>query len=388
MDRRAFVTGTLGLVAAGRLQADDPPKPKKVGPKDKTAELFDKPSGPVPVFKITVDKANLDQLRKEPRKAVHATIEVGDEKLENVGLHLKGAAGSFRDWNDKPALTINADKFKNGQTFRGLDKFHLNNSVQDGAYFNELINAERFLTMGCPAARACHAVVELNGRKVGLYVLKEGFDKVFLKRHFDDDSGNLYDGGFLREIDQPLKLDSGPGCDWKDLKSLAAMCREPDRKKRFAGLEKMLYLEKFYALWAGEVLGCDWDGYCRNRNNYRVYHEPRSDKFCFFAHGKDQMFQNPQDALIHNWGGLVARRLYETAEGKKKYLETLKSQFEKYYSAEVMLKRMDGLTPRVVAALSAVNREWGRGLEGEIKGLKDRIKARCAWVEKELPKLT
>jgi spore coat protein CotH len=388
MDRRSFVTGTLGLAAAaGWTRGDDPPK-KKVGSHDQTAALFDKPDGPVPVFRISVDKENLANLRKDPRKYVHVDIAVGEEKLGNVGMHLKGAAGSFRDWNDKPALTLNSDKFVKGQQFRGLDKFHLNNSVQDGAYFNELITCERFLAMGCPAARACHAIVELNGRKVGLYVLKEGFDTVFLKRHFKDETGNLYDGGFLQEIDQPLKLDHGPGCDWKDLKALAAMCREPDHKKRWAGLEKMLYLDKFYALWAGEIFGTDWDGYCRNRNNYRVYHEPKSDKVCFIAHGKDQMFQNPQEGIVQGWGGLVARRLYETEEGRKKFAASLKTLFEKHYSVDVIVKRMDDLTPRVVKALTEVNKDWGRGLEGEIKGLKDRIKARCEYLSKELPKLT
>src|SRR5262245_25657818 len=253
MDRRTFVTGTLGLAVTGRARGTDD---KKAKDRDKTADLFDKPTGPVPVFPITVDKENLAQLRKEPRKAVRAALTVGAEKFEKIGLHLKGAAGSFRQWDDKPALTVNMDKFVEGQHFRGLDKFHLNNSVQDGAYFNELITCERFLATGCPAARACHAVVELNGRKVGLYVLKEGFDTVFLKRHFKHDGGNLYDGGFLQEIDQPLKLDHGPGCDWKDLKALAATTREADHAKRYAGLEKMLYLDKFYALWVGEVLGC------------------------------------------------------------------------------------------------------------------------------------
>ncbi|HEY2785113.1 MAG TPA: CotH kinase family protein [Fimbriiglobus sp.] len=387
MDRREFLTGTLGLAAtANWAQADG--QTKTVGLNDKTAELFDHPTGPVPVFRITVDKENLAQLRKDPRKYVHADIQIGSETLSNVGLHLKGAAGSSRDWNDKPALTLNSNKFKDGQSFRGLDKFHLNNSVQDGAYFNELITCERFLAMGCPAARACHAIVELNGRKVGLYVLKEGFDKVFLKRHFKDTSGNLYDGGFLQEIDQPLKLDRGTACDWKDLKALAATAREPNKSKRYAGLEKMLYFDKFYALWAGEVLGCDWDGYCRNRNNYRVYHERKSDKTCFIAHGKDQMFGNPEDGLVQGWGGLIARRLFDTPEGKKKFAASLKYHFEKHYSVTVMLKRIDDLTPRVVKALSEVNKDWGRGLENEIKGLKARIKARCEYVAKELPKLT
>ena len=88
----------------------------------------------------------------------------------------------------------------------GLDKFHLNNSVQDGTYMNEDPVRRDGPGDGLPAARGTHALVELNGRKVGFYVLKEGFDKTFLRRHFKDANGNLYDGGFLQTWT--------PGCNW------------------------------------------------------------------------------------------------------------------------------------------------------------------------------
>src|SRR5215217_4664214 len=98
------------LVLAGVAHAEDP-----------SDELF-KPTGPVPKFEITVDKANLDQLRREPRKYVRCTLKVGDKTYKDVGIHLKGAAGSYRDWNDRPALTVNMDKFTKGQSFMGLNK--------------------------------------------------------------------------------------------------------------------------------------------------------------------------------------------------------------------------------------------------------------------------
>ena len=53
--------------------------------------------------------------------------------------------------------------------------------------------------------RGTHAIVEIAERKMGLYVVKEGFDTYFLKRHFGTAAGTLYDGGFLQEIDQKLK---------------------------------------------------------------------------------------------------------------------------------------------------------------------------------------
>lgn len=67
---------------------------------------------------------------------------------------------------------------------------------------------ELFRAAGVPATRACLALVELNGRKLGLYVLKEGFTKEFLGLFFQETGGNLYDGGFLRDIDQDLELDN------------------------------------------------------------------------------------------------------------------------------------------------------------------------------------
>ena len=230
-------------------------------------------------------------------------------------------------------------------------------------------------------------IVELNGRKMGLYLLKEGFDKTFLAKHFKDRNGNLYDGGFLQDIDQKIQLDSGPGCDWNDLKALTKACRENDQKKRLEEMEKRLDLDKFYAYWAIEVLCCDWDGYTRNRNNYRIYHDPTSDKFVFFAHGKDQMFGNTGDPLITGWGGLCARRLFETEDGKKRYAKTLKDIFEKHYDVKKMHERIDSLAPRVIKELEKVNKEWANWFKDEVKNEKQRIKDRYEWVKKELPKL-
>lgn len=354
---------------------------------DEKANDFFSGKGPVPTLKIEVDKPNLDMLHKDGRKYVRAIIRNDTVTYRDVGLHLKGAAGSSRGWEDKPALTINSNKFKKGLTFNGMDKFHLNNSVQDGSYFNELITGDMFLAAGVPSPRSAHVMVELNGRKVGLYVLKEGFDETFLGRHFADRYGNLYDGGFLRDIDQDLELDSGPGCEWKDLKALAKACREPDHKKRLELMDQKLDLDKFYAYWAVEVLCCDWDGYTRNRNNYRVYHDPKSDKFVFFAHGKDQMFGNTQDPLVTGWGGLCARRLFETEEGQKRYLKTLKEVFEKHYDLKKINERIDSLTPRVVEALGKVNKEWAQWFKDEARNEKQRIKDRYEFVKKELPKL-
>ena len=54
------------------------------------------------------------------RPSVRATVREGELVWTNVSLHLKGAAGSFRSVDDKPALTLNFDKLPDGQRFHGL----------------------------------------------------------------------------------------------------------------------------------------------------------------------------------------------------------------------------------------------------------------------------
>jgi len=369
----------IALVLTISVQAADKPDP--------SAEFF-KSTGPVPVFKIEVDKATADSLRREPRKYVKCTLKVGDQTYKDVAIHLKGAAGSFRGFDDKPALTLNMNHFVKGQMFHGIDKFHLNNSVQDPTYMDEIICGDIALAAGLPTPRGTHAVVELNGRKLGLYVLKEGFDGAFLHHHFADVSGNLYDGGFLTDIDSPLRLERGTPKDHKDLKALAAACQEPNAEKRFAAMDKLMDVDRMITNACLQVIATDWDGYCRNRNNYRVYFDPKSGKAVFFPHGMDQMFNSPHEGLWHGWGGMAARAVLETPEGKKRFIAKLKEMNEKQFALDKVFKRIDEMVPRVRDALESINKGSGKGWESnDVKAFKERLKQRSEYLKTEIPKL-
>src|SRR4051794_23229794 len=99
---------------------------------------------------IELGKNELDSLRRDARKYVKATLKVGERVYPNVGIHLKGAAGSFRGIDDRPGLTVNMDKFDEESLFFGMDKFHLANSVQDPSYVAELLCGELFRAAGVP----------------------------------------------------------------------------------------------------------------------------------------------------------------------------------------------------------------------------------------------
>ena len=338
------------------------------------ADFFE--SGRVPQLRIEIAKTNMDSLRRDARKYVPATVRDGETVYTNVAIHLKGAAGSFRQVDDRPALTLNFDKYVEGQSFHGLDKLHLNNSVQDPAYMTELICGELFLAAGVPAARTSHARLELNGRDLGLYVLKEGFDKKFLKRHFKDPNGNLYDGGFLREITEPLELDSGKDNKHADLKALAEAAQQSDPAARLAALDKILDLERFLTLMAIETITWDWDGYPFKHNNYRVYCEPNK-KIVFIPHGMDQMFWEPQGTIFPNFEGLVARAVITTPEGRQRYRAKLGTVLANVYDLAKITNRIQEVQGRLRPII-------GKRLDGTIADLRNRMIARRESVAQQL----
>jgi len=366
--------------AAGRNGA----APEKAAKKDASIPFFR--DGVVPRLKIQISDAELQLLRQQNREYVRCTvIEEGGAQYDHVGVHLKGAAGSFRGVDDRPALTLNFDKFKDGQEFHDLDKIHLNNSVQDPGYLNELVSSELFLAAGVPAARTTHARVWLNGRDLGFYVLKEGFDKRFLKRHFPDASGNLYEGGFVQDIDGQSRLKSGNGAaDRSDVKAVIAACREPDPAMRWSRLEQVVDIDRFLSFVAMEQLTCHWDGYCNNRNNYRFYFEPKSGKAHFFPHGMDQMFANPGASVLNTPGAMVASAVLNHPEGRTRYRARVTELAKRFVPADPLQKRVDEIHQRLRPVLAEMSPGKANEFDGQVKGFKDRLAARAKSLVQQL----
>jgi len=343
-------------------------------------------SGPVPVLKIEIPAEGIETLRqyhqairqeRPQRTDVRATVREGTQVYNDVAVHLKGSY-SFQGIDDKPSLTLNFDKFVDHQNFHGLDKLSLNNSVQDGSYMTEAICSELFLAAGVPTARATHARVWLNGHDLGFYVLKEGFDKTFLKRHFKNVNGNLYDGGFLREITEPLELTSGGGDvrNHADLKALAAAAREPDYARRLERLQQVLDLDRFLSFAALEMLTWHWDGYVMKKNNYRIYHDPDSGKLVFFAHGMDQMFWDPNGPVVpplSQVDGLVARALLETSEGQRLFRERAASLLTNVFTAERLTNHLNQLQARIRPVLEAMSKEEARNHDNAVNNLRSQM---------------
>ena len=381
-------TLVLLLVTTGATSADAADKPRKP---DAVDEYCD--HGPIPRLRIEVSAEAMNKLRGDGRPEVAATVrettvrgsdETPEFVYEDVAIHLKGGAGSFRGVDDKPGLTLNLGKSKSGRTFHGLTKFHLNNSVQDPSYLSEALGNALFRDAGVPAARVTYALVSLNDRDLGVFVLKEGFDDVFLKRFFPGPRGALYEGYFCRDIDADL-----PGRvnvsrkDEARLKELVAAAREGDAAERRRRLARVLDVDRFLTFMAMEALTAHWDGYCQTRNNYRVYHDTTIDRLVFLPHGTDQLFQNTGYPVIHDTA-LVAQAVSATAEDKARYLERVAQLRKTVFTPEHLKKRLDELSARLAPAMQEVGPDAARGHKRETKSFRQRIAERIRSIDEQL----
>lgn len=294
-----------------------------------------------------------------------ATVSSGSWTFTNVAVHLKGSFGSFRPVDARPALTLNLDKFAPGQQFHGLHKLSLNNSVQDPTCLNEKLCREFFEAAGVPVPRADHALVFLNGRRLGLYVLTEGVGKHFLKRYFKNPNGNLYDAGYLQDINHPrkLRLDFGENPDaLPALERLFSATRELDAHERFRELKQILDLDRFVSMVALEVILCHWDSYSMNRNNYRIYYDPGTAKLIFIPHGMDQVLgidrPNLDLPLLPPMEGKVTRALLSTPEGRKLYLSRVDHLFVGLFKPEELCRHLRQIDLKIAPELQPNQLRW------------------------------
>jgi len=319
------------------------------------------------------------------RTNVMATVREGNSVYTNVALHLKGHLGSFQPVDSKPALTLNFSKVVKGQRFHGLEKLSLNNSVQDPGYSSEQVSRELFLAAGIPTPRASHAMVELSGRPLGLYVLVEGWNKQFLKEHFADARGNLYDGGIGRDITVPLDASGDQPENSMLLDILVGACRDPDPTTRLAEIRKVLDLDRFLSFFALEVITAHWDGYSLNRNNFRVYEDPSSGKLVFLPHGMDQMFgvwrMRPTSSITPMMHGLVSDSIIRTEEGRRLYLARMRELTAKVVDPAKLCARVDEISATIRPLL---DENQLRFQQQAAEQLKMRIQARVESVREQL----
>lgn len=239
---------------------------------------------------IELDSDNLRALRRDPHSYALGNVVVDGERVDGIGVRLRGKIGSFRELSGKPKFKLDLTEFRADQRLHGLKTLLLNNAVVDCSYLREPIGYQVFRDAGLPASRTSFAHVELNGETYGLYVIIEAPDSELLERtHVDDDEGNLYDGKYIYDwntggytlldfasgVDGLYALEEGEDVGNADIAAVsAALSAAPYGAGYAAALDPYLDWDQWHRAWAVEQWIGHLDGYQMNKNNYRVYFRP------------------------------------------------------------------------------------------------------------------
>jgi hypothetical protein len=336
-------------------------------------------------LKLEIPESSANSLRRDPRKYAPCTVIEGDRVYSNVAVHLKGSAGSFRGFDDKPGFTINFSHFQPKQRFHGVRKIHLNNSVQDPTFLSEYICGYLFRAAGVPATRVAHAYVQVNNKKPELYVLKESFEKEFFRQYFIEDNGNAYGESGGADVDTQMHKMEGDGVkDWSDLKQLAAAARENNPTNCYEKLREILEIDRFISFMALEVMLCHWDGYTFARHNYRLYHDPGTGKFTFIPHDLDQMMQDPNVPIVPGVNGMVAQAIFRIPELKKRYTERFEEIYVDYFRPDDLTNRINTIVSKLKPKIAEFDKNFAQEFENRSQNLKDRIVNRANSIRRQL----
>jgi hypothetical protein len=372
----------LALFAHARAPVASPAPREGTGP-----DLFE--SNPVWRIQFEVPPQSMESLRSRPRKYVPATVRIDGQVVREAGVQLKGS-GSFQPVDEKPSLTVNFERFVPGQRLLGLEKIHLNNSIQDPTCLQEFVGTELFRASGVPVPRVAHAVVELNGRRLGLYVVREGFTEDFLRRHFGPGDGCLYEPDRGDDIVAAVKRRQGSDAEAALTNALRSRrgheaerslamggpppnvggYDEADLGARWNELRRTLDLERLVTLMAMEVLTCHWDGYCLGPNNVRFFHSAASGRWTVLPSGMDQLFGKADFPWNPQMAGLLARAVLELPDGRALYRARLEALSREVFRG---VELTDRLRERWAQIRPFLLPEEARSMEGPISDLCVRI---------------
>jgi hypothetical protein len=334
--------------------------------------------GFIPRITISLAPKALARLREHPREFVSAQLSEASNTFQAVAVHLKGSVGSFRPVDDKPCFTLDFTRLSpDGPRFHGLRRIHLNNSVEDSSFANEKLGSELFLAAGVPAPRVTRARVSLNGRDLGLYVLKEAFTEDFLSCHFVHVGCGLYEPERGHDLDQTLKRNTIDGLPENDqiLRSLAVAAAQADNARRWELISPMLDTNRFLTLMALEVMLSHRDGYCLARNNFRVYHDLDSKRMILLPHGMDQLLGTPDLSWHPSLSGLAAMAAMASPAAREAYEAQFRSLFIQLFRLETLTNRLNLFAQELRPVLSSD--EW-RSVNTETDLLADRLRQRHA----------
>jgi hypothetical protein len=279
-----------------------------------------------------------------------------------VGVHLKGAWGSWRDIYGKAAFKIKMNAFVKKQKLFGITKFTLNNMVQDPSYIHESLTYRLFRAVGVPTPRVGYANVTLNGRDYGLHLNIETVDTTMLNR-WGLTNTHLYKGGVphfpeLYSGNEPyFQVEDGSETNRQDLTRFLDTMTNFSGEQWWEEITQIANMREITLDIATEAYVGHWDGYPYNRNNYYITFDENG-----YAHlmpwGVDQTWDGGMDYF--GSVSLLFQRCQTSESCKEMYLQAMAE-----VSRVANSLKLDDMAVHVSAAIreDIVADPWGPGID-------------------------
>lgn len=310
------------------------------------------------------DKACLLRPFSKPFDWFTASVTVDGVRRERVAVRKKGFLGSLND--ERPALKLRFDALVEDQTLHGLKRLTLNNSVQDPTWLRQCLAYRVFEAAGVPVPWCNFAHVTANGRDLGLYVNVESMDRHWVRRHFERDDGELWEGEWsdfaapwLATFERKGDVEDGDQAqvDRSSLARVASAAGGTTYAGMRAQLAQAIELDEFLRFWASEKVLEHWDGYANNLNNFLLYRDPARERFVFIPSGTDQVtvpdpFSETKPPVSVYSTGLLANRLYAAPEGRQEYAAALRDVLERAFREGELIAEVDRMQALVTPVLA------------------------------------
>jgi hypothetical protein len=179
-----------------------------------------------------------------------------------------------------------------------------------------------------------------------------------------------------------MDQDNGEGTDQSDRKALLEATKITDPAKRLEALRKVMDVDRFISHLVLEMFTSHTDGYAINRNNYRIYHDPETDKFVFLTHGIDWAFGNTGVSILPPMNSILVKAILQTPEGRSTYRERVGQLYTNLFKVDVLTKRVDEAAAKLKAG--ARNPNEAKAVDGYAAEMRNRITARAKNIAEQL----
>jgi len=302
-----------------------------------TDDLFNE--NVVQTLQITIHSRDWEMLRSNftSNDFYPADVTWNGIRVRNVGIRSRGLGSRS---GVKPGLEVNFAHYSSRGQFLGLRALVLDNLTTDPSMLRERVAMAFYRRLGVPAPREAHANLAVNGQSMGVFVIVEPVDSVFLQRWLGENSGALYEyhwltpyfATFLGEdlnlyppLFEPRTQETRSTFDLFDpIRELFRTINSAPASSFRDAVNARLDLDATLRLIAAEAFMAEWDGILgyAGLNNFYLYRPAASTQARLLPWDADHTFQAADYPLLAGAAeNVLMRRILEDPVLRVRYFD-------------------------------------------------------------------